>query len=352
MKGKRWTYGEAGVDVSRIRQSQRDIAALLRGTFKNRVGKTGSVLGEIGHYAGLIDIGGGSALALHVDGVGTKVLVAQMMNRFDTIGVDCVAMNVNDVICVGAEPVAFVDYIALEKMDEDLVRELMKGLISGADEASVAVVGGETAVMPNVIEGVGDKAFDLAGMVAGVVSKQRVITGNRVREGDVIVGVESSGLHSNGYSLARKVLLSKYGVDECVEGLEESLGEELLKPTRIYVKPVMEVLRKSDVSGLAHITGGSFAKMRRLVGERNLGFRIDGLPDPPAIFELIRREGGVSKREMYRTFNMGIGFCLTAPEDEVEGLRRVFKRYRMETYVVGWVVKGSGVYVGKLKIDD
>lgn len=351
MKNRRWTYADAGVNVKKIKSSQRDIAELLKQTFSNREGKVGTVLEEIGHYAGLIDIGKGSSLALHTDGVGTKVLIAQIMNKFDTVGIDCIAMNVNDIICVGAEPIAFLDYIALKRLDESLVREITKGLVTGAKEASVAIVGGETAIMPDVIEGEGDKAFDLVGMVLGAVDKRQIITGRNIREDDVLIGVESSGIHSNGLSLARKMLLSKYKIQDNIMGLDESLGEELLKPTKIYVKPVLEVLRKVRVSGLAHITGGGFSKLMRLVKGRDLGFRIDDMPEAPAIFELIQKEGRISKREMYRTFNMGIGFCVVAPSSESEIIENIFGEHNVKTYVIGQVVKGSGVYIDKVRVD-
>ena len=350
MNNKRWTYADAGVDIKRIKGSQKDISEILKETFTNREGKIGTVLEDIGHYAGLIDLGKSSALALHTDGVGTKVLVAQMMNKFDTIGIDCVAMNVNDIICLAAEPIAFLDYIALKKMDKDLIKEISKGLVLGAKEASIAIVGGETAIMPDVIDGEGDKAFDLVGMVLGIISKKQVITGNQIMKDDIIIGVESSGIHSNGYSLVRKVLLSKYGVEENV-GLNVSLGEELLKPTRIYVNPILEILRKTKPSGLAHITGGGFSKLTRLVETRKLGFRIDNMPKLLPIFDLIQDEGKISNLEMYRTFNMGIGFCIIAPSMEVERIQSILRQHRIVSTKIGKIVKDPGVFIDGLKVD-
>ncbi|MEE9586342.1 MAG: phosphoribosylformylglycinamidine cyclo-ligase [Nitrososphaerales archaeon] len=351
MNRRRWTYADAGVDVKQIKSSQRDLAELFRRTFRNREGKTGSVLEEIGHYAGLIDMGGETALALHTDGVGTKVLVAQMMNKFDTIGIDCVAMNVNDIICVGAEPISFLDYIALKKLDDELIKEITKGLILGADEASVAIIGGETAVVPDLLKGEGDKAFDLVGMALGIIDKKHVITGERIRKDDVVIGVESSGIHSNGLTLARKVLMSKYKMRDYVPSLGKSLGDELLKPTKIYVKPVLEILRnRIDVSGLAHITGGGFSKLTRLIRGRELGFMIDAIPESSAIFKLIQREGSITKREMYRAFNMGIGFCIMAPISELKAIENIFRERGTETHVIGRVTEGSGVFVDKTKI--
>lgn len=336
------TYRSAGVDLTKVKITHRTVGALIRGTHNLRRG----VISGYGHYAGLIEIGD-KVVAMHTDGVGTKVLVAQMAGRFDTIGIDCVAMNVNDVICVGAEPVAFVDYIALKKPDEKLVREIAKGLVRGARQASVAIIGGETAIMPDVITGHGN-AFDLAGTVIGVAEKDGLVLGNKIRNGDIIVGVESSGLHSNGYTLARKVLLRKYKLRQKMEEIGASLAEELLRPTRIYVRPVLEVLKKEDVHGLAHITGGSFTKLTRLT--RKYGFELDSMPEPSGIFRLIQRTGRIDSREMYRTFNMGIGFCLIVPKDTERGVMRAFARRRMKSSVIGSISRRKGVRVGKMRI--
>ena len=352
MNNNKWTYSKVGINTKKIRKSQNEIGRVLGQTFINREGKIGSVLFEIGHYAGLIDIGRGTALALHVDGVGTKVLISQIMNRYDTIGIDCVAMNVNDIICVGAEPIALLDYIALKELDENILNEIIKGLKTGADEASIAIIGGETAIMPDVIEGMGNKAFDIVGMIVGIVSKRNIITGKNIKEGDIIIGIESSGIHSNGLSLARKVLFSKYKANEYVKELDNVLGNELLKPTRIYVKPVMDILRrKIYISGLANITGGSFSKLTRLI-DKSVGFRLDNYPKIPPIFNLIQNEGGISKREMFRTFNMGIGFCLITSRNEVENINNIFSTYNMNIHVIGRVIKKYGVYINNLRIDN
>jgi phosphoribosylformylglycinamidine cyclo-ligase len=352
LKERRWKYSDAGVDIRKIRKGQREIADLFGRTFVNREGKLGNVLENIGHYSGLIDIGKGTALALHTDGVGTKVLIAQMIEQFDTIGIDCVAMNVNDVICVGAEPIAFLDYIAMNRFDEDLVRRIGKGLVVGANEASVAIVGGETAVMPDVIDGWDEKAFDLVGMVIGVVPKDQVVTGDRIKVGDIVVGVESSGIHSNGMSLARSVLIGKHNQHQRVTDMDSSTIDELLKPTRIYVKPVLEILRSDiKVSGLAHITGGAFSKMTRLVRNRKIGFELNQMPVPPPLFQMIQRKGMISTREMYRTFNMGIGFCVITSESEIGDIEKTFHEHRMKTHVIGKVVDESGVYVNDIHVD-
>ncbi len=334
------TYRDAGVDVKKVRAAQKSIGDIIKATHKLPV--AGRVLSGFGHYAGLVKIGS-ETLAVHSDGVGTKVLVAQMMNRYDTVGIDCVAMNVNDIICVGARPVAFIDYIALRQPNEALLEEIASGLVEGARQSQMAIVGGETAIVPEIISGE-ENAFDLAGMVLGTV-KGRPVLGNAVKPGDLILGVESSGIHSNGYTLARKVLLSKYSVDDNAEHLVQTVGEELLIPTKIYVKPVMELLGKVPVHGLAHITGGSFTKLPRL--NDKVQYVLDNLPAPTGIFRQIRQDGGIDIKEMYRTFNMGVGFCVIAPKSSAENIMRTFKKHRMRCWQIGRIERGSGV-VAKL----
>lgn len=337
------TYREAGVDVGKVRAAQESLGGIISATHK--MISQGRVLSGFGHYAGLVKLGG-QTIALHSDGVGTKVLVAQLMNKFDTVGIDCVAMNVNDIICVGAQPVAFIDYIALREPNEALVEEIARGLVEGARQSDMAIVGGETAILPDIIAGQ-ENAFDLAGMVMGVVKKgKKPMLGSAIKPGDVILGVESSGLHSNGYTLARKVLLSKYSVDDNAEHLVQTVGEELLAPTRIYVRPVMELLDKIRVHGLANITGGSFTKLPRL--NRNVKYVLDSLPAPTGIFRQIQSDGRIEAAEMYRTFNMGVGFCVVAPKEEAEPAIRIFKKHRMACMVVGRIERGAGSVEAKL----
>lgn len=257
----------------------------------------------------MIDIGHGYALALHSDGVGTKVLVAEACHRYNTIGIDCVAMNVNDVICLGAEPLALVDYLALQEPRPKLVTEIMRGLQRGAREAGVAIVSGETAILPDVVKG-----FDLAAMVIGLVRKDRLITGEQTQVGDVILGLRSSGIHSNGLTLARKVLLTNR--------FDAPALRELLRPTRIYVNPILRLLRsKVRVHGLAHITGGAYSKLKRIGQRSGVGFVLDKLPKPQPIFRQIQSKGGISDREMYRTFNMGIGFLVVCAMHSTKQLK-------------------------------
>lgn len=334
------TYRDAGVDVKKIRTVQKSIGEIISATHKLLA--AGRVVSGFGHYAGLIKVGS-QTLALHSDGVGTKVLVAQLMNRFDTVGIDCVAMNVNDVICAGAQPVGFIDYVALRQPNEWLLKEIAKGLVEGARQSQMAIVGGETAVLPDVIAG-DENAFDLVGMVMGVVKKP--VLGNAIKPGDVILGVGSSGLHSNGYTLARKVLLSKYSVDDKADHLVQTVGEELLVPTRIYVKPVIEVLRKIKVHGLAHITGGSFTKLPRL--NASVRYELEDLPAPTGIFKQIMVDGNIDIKEMYRTFNMGIGFCIIAPKASADKIVDIFAKHRMCCRSVGRIGKGRGEVAAKI----
>jgi len=244
----------------------------------------------------LIEISKDYALALHTDGVGTKVLVAEACHKYDTIGIDCVAMNVNDILCLGAEPLALVDYLALEKPRPAMVKQVMIGLQRGAREARVAVVGGETAVMPDVVKG-----FDLAATVVGLVKKSKIVTGEETQPGDVILGLRSSGIHSNGLTLVRKLLLSRR--------TNPRILRELLRPTRIYVPEITKLLNSGlRIHSLVHITGGAYSKLKRIGTRANVGFFLNNMPKPSWIFQLIQDRARISDREMYRTFNMGIGF--------------------------------------------
>ena len=336
------TYKSAGVNVSKIRQSQNAIGKIISST--HRVSKNIKIVHGFGHYAGIIEISGGKLLATHTDGVGTKVMIANLMKKYDTIGIDCVAMNVNDIICIGATPISFVDYIAANKNDQKIFKKIVKGLATGAKKAAVPIVGGETAIMPDLISGKGF-SFDLAGMVVGILSKKQMILGKKINVGDIIIGAKSSGLHSNGYSLARKVLLSKYSLKSRFKGIGV-LGNALLTPTEIYVKPVLEIIQKCNVHGLAHITGGSFTKLLRL---KKIGYDLDSLPKPPAIMQLIE-EQGVKSLEMYKTFNMGVGFCVISPKNEEKKINSIFKKYGIKSKRVGQIIERKGVFVNSLKL--
>lgn len=328
------TYKSAGVDVSKIKKSQSSIGKIISSTHKLQ-----KVASGFGHYAGLVEIHGNKYLATHTDGVGTKVIIANLLKKYNTIGIDCVAMNVNDIICIGATPVSFVDYIAANQNKESIFVQIAKGLASGAKKAGVPIVGGETAIMPDLF---GEKrfAFDLAGMVAGLVDKNKIIMGNKITKGDTIIGIASSGIHSNGYSLARKALLKKYSIHDNVKGVGK-IGDAILVPTEIYVKPILDMISKCKLHGLANITGGAFTKLLRL---KKTGFVLDWMPEPPRIMQLIQ-DIGVPQDEMYKTFNMGIGFCVVAPKEESQRIISICKKHRLRSYELGHISDKTGVFL-------
>ncbi|MFA6036141.1 MAG: phosphoribosylformylglycinamidine cyclo-ligase [Candidatus Micrarchaeia archaeon] len=327
-------YAKAGVDISKVKGILAGIDTAIKSTHNK------SVLPIQGHYAGFIKLGS-QTLAMHTDGVGTKVLVAQHMRRFDTVGIDCVAMNVNDIICTGARPLALVDYLAIENEDNLLVGELMKGLVKGAKEAETPIVGGETAIMGDVIKGIdGCTGFDLAATCIGVIETKngKPITGEEMKAGDVVVGLESSGIHSNGLTLARKVL-----------GLSQ-WGNELLTPTKIYVKPIMQMVAQLHIHGIAHITGGAFSKLSRLTAYSKVGISLDSMPSSPAIFDTIKMNARLDDTQMHKTFNMGVGMCVMLPAKEADEAIAIAKKSSIAAWKIGKVTKEKGVLVKGLKL--
>ncbi len=253
-------------------------------------------------------------------------------------------MNVNDIVCVGSKPLGYLSYIALQKTNYTLLKEITKGLIKGAKLSNVAIVGGETAILPDIITGnaIGYN-FDLAGMIFGIVDdRKKMILGNKIKNGDIIIGIDSSGLHSNGYTLARKVLLEKYDISDRPEYLEASLGKELLKPTAIYSKTVLKLIEKFDtqvIHGLSHITGGAFTKLNRL--NSNVDYILDNLPEIRGIFKQIMKDGKINVTEMYKTFNMGVGFCIIASKNKVEDIIEVINKDSLKCQVIG-KIKSNG----------
>jgi phosphoribosylformylglycinamidine cyclo-ligase len=282
-------------------------------------------LTTFGGYASVLKLSDELALALCTDGVGTKTLVASALGRYDTIGFDCVAMNVNDLICVGARPLALVDYLGVNTLEPGHVNGILKGLAAAAAEAGIVIPGGETAQLPEIIGSDGrspgnETAFDLVGACVGVLRPEDLIDGRRVRPGDVLIGLASSGIHSNGLTLARRVLLSQagYSYDDHLPVLGRTLGEELLEPTAIYVRPITALWEAGiETRALAHITGDGFANLCRL--RADVGYVIDDLPKRPAIFSLIQEAGGIDEAEMYRVFNLGVGLVVCVPESHVAG---------------------------------
>jgi phosphoribosylformylglycinamidine cyclo-ligase len=309
-------YARAGVDQGAADSA---VAGLIRALGAIELGRPSRQVPLPGHYASVIRIDERLGIALSTDGVGTKLLVAEELGRFDTVGIDCVAMNVNDVICVGAEPLAMLDYIAIERADPDVCEQLGVGLAQGAELAGIEIPGGELAQLGDLVRGV-----DISGACFGTVALEEIVDGAAVRPGDAVIGLPSSGIHSNGYTLARKALADISLEDD---RLGRPLGEVLLEPTEIYVKPVMELLRSPiDVRGLAHITSGGVQNLLRLAAE--VGYEIDDPLPVPAIFELIAERGEVPSEEMHEVFNMGCGFCcVVAAEDQEEALRLLRAHY-------------------------
>src|SRR5438105_13424908 len=296
------TYAEAGVSQD---EKAAHIAALVAALRYRRKG-LGKPLTKIGHFTGLVDFGS-YARSLCTDSVGTKVLVAKEMRRWDTIGIDCVAMNVNDMICIGAEPLAFVDYVAISAYDQEVARQIGVGLNRGAELADVSIIGGEVAVVPELV-----REIDLAGTCFGAVRKTKIIDGRAIRPGDAIIGLPSTGIHSNGLTLARRVLAeSALTVLDPVGGTGRSWGEELLEPTAIYVRPVLRALRRATVHGMAHITGGGVRNLVRL--KSNVEFRISDPLQPPSICRALAQLGGLGSSEMYQTSHRGMGLASAAP---------------------------------------
>ncbi len=296
-EGERLTYAETGVDI----EASEDATAALLEAF-------GSDLRT--EYAGLIDIGD-RYLALATDGVGTKLLVAEAIEDFSTIGIDCIAMNVNDLVAAGVEPVAFVDYLAIDEPNEELTNQIGEGLAVGLEQADLTMLGGETAVMPEVVKG-----FDLAGTCAGLATKDEVLEGE-AQVGDALVGFPSNGIHSNGLTLAREAVTREHEyTDEFPLDPERTIGEELLRPTRIYTD-LLEPMREHGVRAAAHVTGGGWTNLLRM-GEREYVID-DPLPAQP-VFEFVQEEGNVTDAEMHRTFNMGTGFVVALPEDRADAL--------------------------------
>jgi len=302
---------------------------------------------DIGYFANVVDIGNGQGMAIATDGVGTKSLVASMLGVYDTIGIDCVAMNVNDLLCVGARPMAMVDYLSVSRDDPQLTQEIFKGIRAGALEAGVAVVGGETAIVPDLLS---YGAFDLSATAIGLVSKDKITDGSAVRPGDKIIGLRSSGIHANGLTEARQALLTNYALFEYLDPLQKTLGEELLTPTRIYVRAVTVLCDAGvDVHAMIHITGGGFLNLKRVAA--SVGFMLDKLPDAPELFKLIEKCGKYSPGPLYHIFNMGIGFCIVVPSVEVDRTLGLLCIEGESPSVIGTVIADKDRWVYILRRD-
>lgn len=345
------TYKSVGVDISLIKKSQNRMGRIISKTHNAQ--DMAKVEHGFGHYAGIVRIprGSGTRIATHTDGVGTKVLVANELAKYDTVGIDCVAMNVNDIICTGATPISFVNYIAANQNDTAKFVDIVKGLAKGAKKGMVPIVGGETAIMPGLFKNNRKKfEFDLAGTVVGLLpEKQKDVLGRYITPNNAIIGAYSTGIHSNGYTLAREAL-KKVSLQSKLYRGGKTVGEELLVPTEIYVKPVLEILSNHDIDvrGLAHITGGAFAKLQRL--NAHMGFDVDNLPPMPRIMQAVMEHGCIASKEMYSTFNMGVGFCVIAAEESANMIKKIFSKYRIKSQMIGKTTPKTGVTVKSIKI--
>ena len=338
-------YATAGVDTARADQGVDALVAVLRSIDPGRSPLTVPLPG---HYASVIRLRPDLGLALATDSVGSKVMVAEALGRFDTIGIDCVAMNVNDLICVGAEPLALLDYIAVELADPGMLVELARGLAAGAELAGVEIPGGEVCQLPEVIRGhPSPRGFDLVGSAFGVVDPRRIVDGTACRPGDALIGLPASGVHSNGLTLARRALLDhgELGLDSRPDELGgTSVGEALLEPTVIYVKAVIELLRSGlPVHGLAHITGGGLLNLLRIGDE--VGYEVDSPLPVPTVFSLIAERGGVSEAEMWEVFNMGCGFCVMLGEEHAADAVELLESHHPGTAVIGRLTDRDGEVV-------
>lgn len=331
-------YKSAGVDV----EAGYEAVKLMRGDVKRTFRP--EVLTDIGGFGGLFTLDKSKydepVLVSGTDGVGTKLKIAFLMDKHDTIGIDAVAMCVNDIVCGGAEPLFFLDYIALGKNRPEKVAQIVKGVADGCIMSGCSLVGGETAEMPGFYP---ENEYDVAGFAVGIVDKKKIIDGKSIKEGDVLIGLPSSGLHSNGFSLVRKLLNpDPEKLKEHVQSLGTTLGEELLKPTRIYVKTILDIKEKFKIKGISHITGGGFIEnIPRMIPE---GLRVKinlGTWPVLPIFTLLQQLGGISERSIYNTFNMGIGMVMAVDAEDAKSIVDYLKTKGEAAYIIGEVIKGE-----------
>jgi phosphoribosylformylglycinamidine cyclo-ligase len=327
-------YARAGVDQA---LSGEGVSALVEVLARINTGRPSRAALSSGHYANVLRIDERQGLALSCDSVGSKVIVCEQLGRYDTIGIDLFGMNANDVICVGADPIALLDYLAVEEANPEVLEQIGIGLREGAERAGVEIPGGELAVLPDVLRGhPSPTGFDLVGFCVGLVDLDAVVTGNRIEPGDALIGIPSSGIHSNGLSLARRVL-----TDLGEQVGDTTVGDLLLEPTVIYVEAVRELLAsETDVRGLAHITGEGFLNLLRL--EAAVGYRIDSPLPVPLVFDLIAQRGAVEDAELYEVFNMGCGFCVVVPAADANAAVELLDRHHPGTAVIGSATETAG----------
>jgi phosphoribosylformylglycinamidine cyclo-ligase len=334
------TYKDAGVDIDAGDLFVEKIKPYVKSTFRPEV------MTHIGGFGGLFALKKYKepVLVSGTDGVGTKLKIAFLTNRHDTVGIDLVAMCVNDIIVSGAEPLFFLDYFATGKLKPGAHADIVKGIAEGCRQSGCALIGGETAEMPSLYA---ENEYDLAGFAVGVVEKKKIINGSKIKPGDLLVGLASSGLHSNGFSLVRKVLFEKagYGVEDILTELGQgTLGEALLTPTRIYAKTVMTIVKEFDIHGMAHITGGGITENTpRMLPKGAQALNKKGAWDVHPVFKLIKKKAQVEDDEMYRDFNMGIGMILAVPKKQAEAVMKKATKLGEKAYLIGEIVKGKQV---------
>lgn len=337
--GKKLTYKEAGVDINEGERFVRLISPFVRKTFRHEV------ITDIGSFNALFNLNVKKykkpVLVSGTDGVGTKLKIAFMMDRHDTVGIDLVAMCVNDILTSGAEPLFFLDYFATGRLDSKKAAEVIKGIVKGCKEAGCSLIGGETAEMPGFYS---ENEYDLSGFAVGVVNKEKIIDGSQIKEGDVIIGIASNGLHSNGYSLVRKVFFDskKIKIDAYIPDLGTTLGEELLKPTKIYVNASMAVKEKIKIKGMAHITGGGIPGNLPRILPKGIYANIKTIAWPVhPVFSLIKKMGNVPEEDMKKTFNMGIGYVMVVSANKAKDTISILNKSGYSAFIIGGTGKGG-----------
>jgi phosphoribosylformylglycinamidine cyclo-ligase len=333
----KFTYKDAGVDIDKGNLFVNRIKPIIKSTFRKEV------MGPIGGFGGLFHLDSDKynkpVLVSATDGVGTKLKIAQLLDKHDTVGIDLVAMSVNDVVVQGAEPLFFLDYIATGKMHVERNVSIIEGIVKGCKEAGCALIGGETAEMPDFYK---DDEYDLAGFCVGVVDADKIVDGSEIRVGDRIIGIASNGIHSNGFSLARKVLFErgKLSVHDVIDELEHSVGTELLRPTKIYVKSILNLIKNFTIKGIIHITGGGFIEnIPRILPNQSRAVILKNSWDTPPIFKIIQKMGNIDVLEMFRVFNMGIGMMIVTPEKIAAEVTERLEKFGERAYVIGFIDK-------------
>lgn len=335
-------YKKSGVDVEAGYKSVELIKQHVKSTFRQEV------LSDIGGFGGLFSIANQNleqpVLVSGTDGVGTKLKIAFLMDRHDTIGIDCVAMCVNDILCSGAEPLFFLDYIACGKNIPEKIAKIVSGVADGCRQANTALIGGETAEMPGFYS---IDEYDLAGFAVGIVDKKDIIDKSKINKNDVLLGIASSGVHSNGYSLIRKIFTpSASSLNEYIENLDSTLGDELLKPTKIYVKSILELKKQINIKGISHITGGGFIEnIPRMLPDNLCAVIEEGTWSVLPIFDIIMDSGKIERMDMYNTFNMGIGMVLAVSPDEAQKAIQILESMNEKAYIIGKLKEGKGIEI-------